>query len=59
MINLYNELQEYCKQDWYPYHMPGHKRQDKSGISSELRNLDITEIDGSTLEVFGSDTVSN
>ena len=46
LINLYNELTEYSKQDWYPYHMPGHKRQEVSGLPKELRNLDITEIDG-------------
>lgn len=44
--NLYDKLKEYSKSDFYPFHMPGHKRnvnliKEQYGI-----DIDITEIDG-------------
>lgn len=44
MSDLYKNLIEYSKSDFYPFHMPGHKRN-----MDELQNpclYDITEIDG-------------
>ena len=26
MENLYEKLRKYCGSDYYPFHMPGHKR---------------------------------
>lgn len=43
---LYDELNEYGNSDFYPFHMPGHKRNPESGRMQELYRLDITEIDG-------------
>lgn len=43
--NLYSKLNDYSESDYYPFHMPGHKRQDYgSGKSAYV--YDITEIDG-------------
>lgn len=44
---LYERLKEYSGEDYYPFHMPGHKR----NIDESLKNIspytyDITEIDG-------------
>ena len=44
--DLYDKLKEYSKSDFYPFHMPGHKRnvnliKEQYGI-----DIDITEIDG-------------
>lgn len=44
MSDLYEKLTQYSKIDWYPFHMPGHKRRIKDGINPYL--YDITEIDG-------------
>ncbi|MBO5346673.1 MAG: aminotransferase class I/II-fold pyridoxal phosphate-dependent enzyme [Lachnospiraceae bacterium] len=52
--SLYNKLIEYGQSDYYPYHMPGHKRSsnvDESLAWSQdplayMRSIDITEIDG-------------
>ena len=44
MMELYERLKAYADTDWYPWHMPGHKRQ-----MVEFGNpfsMDITEIDG-------------
>lgn len=41
---LYDKLNNYVKSDVYPFHMPGHKRNVKSGDSPYA--YDITEIDG-------------
>lgn len=41
---LYEKLEEYSKSDFYPFHMPGHKRQSNEEKSPYL--YDITEIDG-------------
>ena len=55
---LLNKLKDYSKSDYYPFHMPGHKRRELSerfNIVSEKKNfmdfpnpysIDITEIDG-------------
>lgn len=40
---LYEKLKAYVSSDSYPFHMPGHKRIQVSGLSA---TIDITEIDG-------------
>lgn len=45
MDTLYKRLEEYAKNDYIPFHMPGHKRKhEKFGLRAA--ELDITEIDG-------------
>ncbi len=46
MQTLYDSLVNYGESDFYPYHMPGHKRRHSAGVLSEIYKLDITEIDG-------------
>lgn len=46
MGRLYDKLTEYDKSDFYPYHMPGHKRNMKGRPFEAFWGLDITEIDG-------------
>ncbi len=43
---LYESLKRYSDSDFYPFHMPGHKRSGESGPLSEFYRQDITEIDG-------------
>lgn len=45
---LLRKLSEYSAADYYPFHMPGHKRQVDLGITSFPNpfSVDITEIDG-------------
>lgn len=43
---LYAALTEYGGSDYYPYHMPGHKRNRHSGEMAGYYGIDITEIDG-------------
>lgn len=43
---LYDSLLDYGKTDYYPYHMPGHKRSSDIEGFSEFFQIDITEIDG-------------
>lgn len=46
---LGSALEEYCKSDFYPFHMPGHKRNGKAfskRFLQELCKVDITEIEG-------------
>lgn len=43
---LYSRLSAYGKSDYYPYHMPGHKRNVQSGRMGRYYDIDITEIDG-------------
>ena len=43
---LFERLQEYQETDYYPYHMPGHKRRRLGKLPEELLGIDITEIDG-------------
>lgn len=44
MSDLYKNLIEYSNSDYYPFHMPGHKRNIEEGVSPF--SYDITEIDG-------------
>lgn len=44
MKNLEEQLKEYGKSDFYPFHMPGHKRCGENADSPY--SYDITEIDG-------------
>ena len=49
MESLYQKLMEYSNSDYYPFHMPGHKRQacfNNMTKMSEMFSLDITEIEG-------------
>ena len=44
MADLYKRLTEYCTSDYYPFHMPGHKR---AVLQEENPYVyDITEIEG-------------
>ena len=43
---LLDRLTEYSQSDFYPYHMPGHKRNPAGEISADWTNRDITEIEG-------------
>ena len=47
-VPLLERLSTYAASDAYPFHMPGHKRQVKMGITSVPNpfSVDITEIDG-------------
>lgn len=44
--SLYENLVNYKESDFYPYHMPGHKRRCSDLAMSEFFGIDITEIDG-------------
>lgn len=44
MSKLYENLMEYSASDYYPFHMPGHKRNITDGVNPY--SYDITEIDG-------------
>lgn len=49
MSGLLEKLMEYGKSDFYPFHMPGHKRQSREKFAEDFPNpfsIDITEIDG-------------
>ncbi len=46
MEHLYQKLIAYNKSDFYPYHMPGHKRALFGKMPEEVMGMDITEIDG-------------
>lgn len=46
MGDLYKELKEYGQSDYYPFHMPGHKRQMGTMPMNHSYQIDITEIDG-------------
>lgn len=43
---LLEKLTEYSASDYYPYHMPGHKRNAVGHIPAQWTGTDITEIDG-------------
>ncbi len=43
---LLEKLTEYGKSDFYPYHMPGHKRNVAGELPREWTSVDITEIEG-------------
>ena len=45
---LYNELLSYYEKDYYPFHMPGHKRRsynEEESILCQAHQVDITEIE--------------
>jgi len=47
--NLLEQLKDYGRSDYYPFHMPGHKRQWEEPFCEKFTNpysVDITEIDG-------------
>lgn len=44
--DLFDKLNIYSESDFYPYHMPGHKRQPAGKFSRVITGMDITEIDG-------------
>lgn len=44
--SLYDSLKAHGDSDFYPFHMPGHKRNSNNGPFSEWYKCDITEIDG-------------
>jgi len=46
LSRLIEMLTEYSHSDFYPYHMPGHKRQPLKNYPEQLTALDITEIEG-------------
>ena len=47
MEKLYKKLESYGQSDYYPFHMPGHKRNpDVSKRLISLLSRDITEIEG-------------
>ena len=46
MERLYKKLEEYAKTDYYPFHMPGHKRNPLSVAGDFPVERDITEIHG-------------
>lgn len=46
MSQLFDKLAEYSREDYYPYHMPGHKRRMECRPLENLYDIDITEIDG-------------
>ncbi len=43
---MINELLELGRSDWYPFHMPGHKRNMPGFVLENAYRMDITEIDG-------------
>ena len=46
MERLYKKLEKYGQSDYYPFHMPGHKRNRSSSSGDFLFERDITEISG-------------
>lgn len=46
MSRLYKELENYSHKDYYPFHMPGHKRNADTADVEFPFAYDITEIDG-------------
>ncbi|MDO4337455.1 MAG: aminotransferase class I/II-fold pyridoxal phosphate-dependent enzyme [Eubacteriales bacterium] len=46
MDTLYKELENYSQKDYYPFHMPGHKRNPFTVDTKMPFERDITEIDG-------------
>ena len=46
MERLYRKLEEYSRSDYYPFHMPGHKRNPESVRGDFPFERDITEIEG-------------
>ena len=46
MEKLYKKLESYGQSDYYPFHMPGHKRNSDSVRGDFPFERDITEIEG-------------
>lgn len=46
MESLWNQLKTYGQTDYYPYHMPGHKRKALGELSKDIVQIDITEVEG-------------
>lgn len=46
MSQLFQNLTSYSQENYYPFHMPGHKRKMEAYSKEALYHLDITEIDG-------------
>ena len=46
MERLYRALEIYSQEDYYPFHMPGHKRNPDTVNTDLPFDRDITEIDG-------------
>lgn len=44
--HLYSALKDYAASDFYPYHMPGHKRRLWGAMPGHVMEMDITEIEG-------------
>jgi arginine/lysine/ornithine decarboxylase len=44
--SLYDKLKQYGDSDYYPYHMPGHKRRAAGDFGRDIMGIDITEIEG-------------
>jgi len=44
--SLYQKLERYNETDYYPFHMPGHKRNMPGNELEKAYQIDITEIDG-------------
>ena len=45
-MELFDCLNDYTGRDYYPFHMPGHKRNPESGLPAGVYQYDITEIEG-------------
>ncbi len=43
---MYEKLNQYSSTDYYPYHMPGHKRRLYGNMPKQIMEADITEIEG-------------
>lgn len=46
MDRLLEKLERYCNAGYYPFHMPGHKRNYKDSPLAAAYGMDITEIEG-------------
>lgn len=44
MDSIYSKLKSYGDSDFYPYHMPGHKRKKLTDPLKDIADIDITEI---------------
>lgn len=45
MENILDQLNELANSDFYPFHMPGHKRNEEEELWKQIFSIDITEID--------------
>ena len=55
MERLYKKLESYGQSDYYPFHMPGHKRNKASSAGEFPFERDITEISGFDYAVVFTD----